>query len=241
MTSLFIAAVSLALIIWILHVHSQKDGKRGAYAWLVEPNASQISKTEDPEEIEKKQDPVTKDTGEINRTYRIADMHFARGDFEEAERWFIKVLARNEDHTETLNRLGVIYIQQGNPRRAEILYQKLLGLTQKEPAYYCNYGRCLYNQGRLKEAIEAYENAVKLDSTKPSRFVSIGQVHYELKDYQKALAAFVRALELDPLNREFLSLTAELAQVTGDTERYHQSLKKLAEVNPYGEKPEMRI
>lgn len=181
------------------------------------------------------------DYSEVNRAYRIADMHFARGDFEEAEKWFIRVLARHEYHPEALNRLGVIYIQQNNPRRAEILYRKLFAITQKEPAYYANYGRCLYNQGRLNEALEAYENAVKLDATRPARFVSIGQIYYEQKEYIKALTYFLRALDLDPQNIGYLSVAAELAREVGDFERAHRSLKKILELDPYNEEAKRKL
>lgn len=181
------------------------------------------------------------DIADVNRLYRIAEMHFSRGNFEEAEKSFIKVLAQQEDHTEAMNRLGVIYIQQGNSRRAEMLYRTLLSVTQREPAYYCNYGRCLYNQGRFDEAIEAYENAIKLDSTRPTRYVSLGQIHYERKNYPQSLVYFIRALELDPTNTEYLSLTAELAELTGDMERLHKSLKKILDIDPYNEVAKQKL
>lgn len=241
MIYLVIALTSFGVILLIMKTHSASAPKNPAFAsWIEPPNTEKPDLTSGTAE-EKTISPEPRDLGEVNRAYRIADMHFSRGDLEEAEKWFIKVLALHEDHTEALNRLGVIYIHQGNPRRAEILYRKLFSLTQKEPAYYCNYGRCLYNQGRLDDAIEAYENAVKLDATKPARFVSIGQIHYERKDHHKALAYFVRALELDPVNQEYLSLTAELAELTGDTERQQKSLRRLAELNPYDEKVKAKL
>lgn len=185
--------------------------------------------------------PKDVDISEVSRVFRIGDMHFSRGDFEEAEKWFIKTLALDSQHTEAHNLLGVIYIQQKNPRRAEILYRKLFSITQKEPAYYCNYGRCLYNQGRLDEAIEAYENAIKLDCTKAGRYVSVGQIYYEKKDFVSALEHFVKALELDPLNTEYLKLTAQLAELAGDSERQHTSLKKLGELEPYNREVQEKL
>ena len=181
------------------------------------------------------------DYTEINRSWRIADMHFARGNFAQAEKWLIIVIASNATHTEALNCLGVIYIHQNNPRRAELIFKKILSITQKEPVYYVNFGRCLYNQGRTSEAIEAYENAIKLDSMRPTRFVSVGQIYYEQKNFQKALDYFVRALELDPNNFEYLSITAQLAETVGDTDRLHKSLKKTLEIDPYNEQVKAKL
>ncbi|MBI2453812.1 tetratricopeptide repeat protein [Candidatus Peregrinibacteria bacterium] len=232
----FVASFSLGLLIFIfvraaLRFARREKSKQG---WMVGQLTHSGKEKDDAEEAEsaRKNDI---DYSEASRAYRIGDMHFSRGDFAEAEKWFIKTLAMHDQHAEALNRLGVIYVQQGNARRAEILYRKLLSITQKDPVYYANYGRCLYNQKRFSEALEAYENAAKLDATKPSRFISIGQIHYEQKDYQKALSCFVRALDLDPQNTEYLTITAELAELTGDTDRLQKSIKKLAELEPYNE------
>lgn len=175
------------------------------------------------------------DFADIGRAYRIGDMHFARGAFDEAEKYFIKVLAVDPKHIDALDRLGVIYIQQGNPRKAEMIYRELFSITQKDSKFYCNYGRCLYNQGKRAEALEAYENAVKLDATKANRYISIGQIQYEQGDHPKALESFSKALLLEPDNLEYLKLNADLAELLQDQTHFHRSLKKWAELDPYNE------
>lgn len=236
MSQILIAIAALGIIIWIFNIQSRmaksKNMKIGPWPHELDSGKQGADEEEEGPAPVKPEDLNYTD---LSRVYRIADMHFARGDLEEAEKWFIKALAFDPNHPEALNRLGVIYIQQGNARRAEILYRKLLSITQKESIYYCNYGRCLYNQKRLPEAIEAYDNALKLDASRPSRFVSVGQIYYELKDYVKALSYFAKALDLDPQNKEYLSITAELAELVGDTERMHKSLEKIAAMDPYNE------
>lgn len=195
----------------------------------------------DPPELAGKEGKEALDFSAINRAYRIADMNFSRGNLEEAEKWFIKVLALNDQHTEALNFLGVIYIHQNNLHKAKLIYRKLLSITQKEPAYYCNYGRCLYSLGRPDEALEAYENAIKLDSLKPSRFISAGQIYYEKGEFEKALSCFAKALDLDMQNADYLRLVSELAEIAGDSERLHRTLKKIAELDPYNEKAKEKL
>lgn len=239
MIQLLIALAAGALLVWIMksRMNAVRPKGTGSFSQPEEKEEQIFTDSTDPSAP----DPSTLNHSEINRAYRIADMHFSRGDFEEAEKWFIKVLALHEYHPETLNRLGVIYIQQNNPRRAEILYRKLFSVTQKEPAYYCNYGRCLYNQGRLEDALEAYENAIKLDSTRPSRFVSVGQIYYEQKQFEKALQYFARALELDPQNVEYLWLIAELAETLGEEERLLKSLRKILDLDPYSQMAKTKL
>lgn len=237
MTQFFIALLSVIAIIWIFRAREKKERASAKTAWLTETEKPDLDK----EKVQLKTDLHTLDYSEINRAYRVADMHFSRGDFEEAEKWLIKVLALHDSHPESLNCLGVIYVHQNNLKKAGILYRKLLSITQKEPTYYCNYGRCLYSQGKFAEAIEAYENAIKLDCTKPARFISLGQIHYERQNYAKALSCFVKAIELDPQNLTYLSQTAQLAEITGDNERLHRCLKKTVELDPYNEDAKTKL
>lgn len=239
--NLIISISAIVLILWILKKHdSEKSHIVAAVRSLEMEKKDEEVQPKETADF-KKDEAAQVELPETNRVYRIADMHFSRGDFGEAEKWLIKVLAGDGNHAEALNKLGVVYLQQGNNRRAEILYRKLMSITQKEPTYYCNYGRCLYNQGRLQDALEAYENAIKLDCTKPTRFVSAGQIYYEKKDHQKALAYFIKALDLDPQNVEYLTVIAELAELTGDTDRLHKSLKKIIELTPYNEEAKAKL
>lgn len=233
MTQLIIALLSASGLVWIFKKYSRKSNLSARIIF----SAKHTAEHESPARCEKTNiEPGKLNYAAINRAYRIADMHFSRGDFHEAEKWLIKVLALHEYHPEALNKLGVIYIHNGNPKKAELIFRKLLSITQKEPIYYCNYGRCLYTLDRLDEAIETYENAVKLDSTKPTRFVSIGQIYYEQKNYEKALEYFSKALGLDPDNLEYLKFISELSKLMGDDERFYKTLEKIEELDPYNVK-----
>lgn len=241
MTQLLIAIISGGMLGWIIKSHLNDLAKRNLVdmnipsdegAEMDSMDTTQTDETQMPDGVKVKPGSSL-DYGEINRAYRMADMHFARGDLAEAEKWFIKVIALHEHHPEALNRLGVIYIQQNNPRRAEILYQKLLSVHQKEAAYYANYGRCLYNQKKLDGAIAAYKRAVELDPSRPARFVSLGQIYYETNELKPALEYFTRALELDPNNLEYLLLVADLAETIDDRQQQFKALKKIVELDPY--------
>jgi len=245
MKEIIIAILALGGICWIIY-KNLKRYRSIFHMNIEEPSSPEAVAAEKKAEDEfdmniQPIDEKTLNLSEINRAFRIAEMHFTRGNFDEAEKFFLKVLSLHPQHTETLNRLGVIYIQRGNSRKAEMLYRKLLSITQKEPSYYCNYGRCLYNQERKREAIEAYENAIKLDCTKANRYISVGQIYYELEEYEKAEEYFEKALQLEPGNMNYLKLHADITELTGNTERAHRSIKRLAENEPYNESLQERL
>ncbi len=181
------------------------------------------------------------DFSEVNRTFRVGDMHFLRNDLVEAERCFIKVLSLYKHHQEALNRLGVIYIQQKQPYKAELLYRKLLKLNQREPVYHSNFGRALYNQKKHDDAVMAYEKALELDSGRAARFVSLGQILYELGKYAQALENFLSAHKLEPKNVEYLRLVVDAYEDFGDTVNMEIFLKKIMGVDPYNKQAGARL
>lgn len=233
MMQLIIAIISGGMLAWLIKSHlDDLTRKNKRMLNLPEEETPSTDSSNVPQAV-----PVDHSSGldyaAINKAYRTADTHFSRGEIEDAEKWFIKVLALHAYHPEALNRLGVIYIQQGNARRAEILYQKLLSVHQKEAAYYANYGRCLYNQKKLPEAIAAYKRAVELDPMRPARFVSLGQIFYETGELPSALEYFIYALNLDPNNLDYLLLVAEISESVDDKDRLFKTLKKIVELDPY--------
>ena len=173
------------------------------------------------------------DFSEVNRIFRVGDMHFFRGDLVEAEKCFIKVLSLYEHHHEATNRLGVIYIQQKQPYKAELLYKRLLLQNNREPVYYSNYGRCLYNQKKYDQAVASYEVAIKLDSRRAARFVSLGQILYERGKYAQALDLFLRAHKLEPKNKDYLILVADLYEIFNDKHNLEIFLRKVLDIDPY--------
>lgn len=181
------------------------------------------------------------DYGKVNSAFRKADYYFARGDWQEAERWFVKVLSLYPDHEEALNRLGVIYIQNGTPHKAELLYRRLLTLNPKEAVYYSNFGRCLYNQKKYEAAANAYEAAVNLDPGRPARYVSLGQIYYEMKDVDKALDNFLKAFERDQRNLQYMQLIADLYELRDDRESQKLFLQRMLELDPYNERVKVKL
>jgi tetratricopeptide (TPR) repeat protein len=176
------------------------------------------------------------DFARVNQYFRKADFYFSQKRLDEAERWFIKVLSIYPDHEEALNRLGIIYIQNNVPHKAELLFRRLITLRQDEPAYFSNFGRCLYNQKKYKAAADAYERAVRLDTSRISRYISLGQIYYEMQQLDKALEHFLWAHKKEPANAEYIRLVADIYQVMGDNENEKKFLEILARKKPYDER-----
>ncbi len=242
MFELLIAASALSLIIMIFRRQARIIEQKRPVDWGMaghvpetvakqeEANEESAQRTTDENKTEQNE-PL--DFQSINKYLREAETYFARSEFEDAEKSFIKVLSYQDDHPEALNKLSIIYIQGDDLRKAELMMTKLMNTNTKDPTHFCNYGRCLYSLGRKEDAITAYLKAIELDPSKPSRHVNVANIYYELQDLNKSLENYLRALELDPYNGEYLSIIADLAEQTGDTEVQYKTLKKMLDIDPY--------
>lgn len=183
----------------------------------------------------------TIDYKQLNQTYNNADYHYSRGEFAEAERGFIKVIALKEDHPEANNKLGIIYMKQNQHKKAEAIYRFLTEVYPQRPLYYSNLGRALYNQKNLPEAATAYERSVQLDKTRRERFLSLGQVYREMNDFKNAVKAFSKALELDLRNEELYFLIADLLEQLSAFDEAVAYMEAMLDQFPYNEIAKSRI
>ncbi len=244
MFELLIAASALSLIIMIFRKQARIIEQKRPVDWGMaghvpenNPTPESGEKAEDTPRMSDEENSVPReeplDFQAINKFLREAETHFARGEFDEAEKDFIKVLSYQDDHPEALNKLSVIYIQSDDIRKAELMLNKLMSTNTKDPTHFCNYGRCLYSLGRKEDAIAAYVKAIELDPSKPSRHVNIANIYYELEKIEQSLEYYHRALELDPYNAEYLGIIVDLAEQIGDREVQYKALKKMLDIDPY--------
>lgn len=172
----------------------------------------------------------------VHAAHNAAELQYAKGNLEEAEQGYIKAISLQPNHPEANNKLGLIYVKQGQMKKAEAIYRLLTESYPDKAIYFSNLGRVLYNQGNLEEAALAYEQSVNIDSRRAERFLSLGQVYTELGNNKKAISAFSRALDLNPRNEDLYFIITELLdQIKGYKEALAY-LNAMLEIFPYNQK-----
>lgn len=179
-------------------------------------------------------------SGSMRDKYLKADMHFSKGEFEEAEPLLLSIIEGDENHLDAHHKLGMIHMKKADFPKAELFFSKLVNL-KKDPVYFSLLGAALYQQQRLVEAAEAYENAIALDDKRAARLQSLAQVYFELGDDEKALHYFERASRRKPKD---LDLKLVLADYYERLERFEEAVEQLAkylEADPYNKKIKARL
>ncbi|MBN1494698.1 tetratricopeptide repeat protein [Candidatus Peregrinibacteria bacterium] len=174
-------------------------------------------------------------TLEAKIIYSRAVKHYEKGDMEEAEKKLIQVTALDENFTDALHKLGMIYLKQDQFGKAEAIFKQLIYGGENDAVFFSNLGRALYEQKKYEEALEAYLKAIDLDATRPGRFVSAAEVYRRLDNKEKAAEMYKKAIELDERNIDYLLVFAQFLIDDGKIEQAKENIAKVTEFDPENE------
>jgi predicted O-linked N-acetylglucosamine transferase (SPINDLY family) len=128
--------------------------------------------------------------------------HHRAGRLAEAERIYRQVLARQPDHPETLNRLGVLTAQLGQLDAAVELIRRAVRLKPDFAEAHGNLGVVLKGKGQLDEAIASYRQAIRLNPDLAEVHSNLGNALKDKEQIDEAIACHRQAIRLKPDNAE---------------------------------------
>lgn len=147
-------------------------------------------------------------TMEAKMLYSKAMIFYERGELEQAEKKLIQVTSLDQNFSDALHRLGLIYLKQAQFSKAEALFRQLVNQIDDHAVYHSNLGRALYEQEKFDEALTSYLRSIELDDSRPGRFISAAEVYRKLDSPKKAHTMYEAALKLDPTNLDYLFIYA---------------------------------
>ena len=104
----------------------------------------------------------------IDASVRIAELlttalrHHQAGQLAEAEGYYAKILAIDQNHSDSLHLLGVIAHQVGRNDTAVDLIRKAIALNGRNPAFHNHIGLALDALGHTEDAVVHYREAIAL-------------------------------------------------------------------------------
>ncbi|HDR9757192.1 TPA: tetratricopeptide repeat protein [Burkholderia cepacia] len=119
-------------------------------------------------------------------------------DFAGAGRLYEGVLTMAPDHVEALHLLGLVYLQLGDPVRAEPLIARSMGFGLNQPWNLANHAAALTGVGRHRDALALADRALAADPDHAPSHAARGDALLALGQYDAALAAYDRALVREP-------------------------------------------
>ena len=170
----------------------------------------------------------------IARSSRIAELlatgqrHHQAGQLAEAEGCYRKILAIDQNHCDSLHRLGVIAHQAGKSDMAADLIGKAIALNDRMPAFHNSLGLVFGALGRREEAVVHFRRALALNPQFAEAHNNLGIALKEQGKLDEAAAHYRQAVGLRPTFAEAHNnlgiALKEQGKLNEAVARYRQSL-----------------
>jgi protein O-GlcNAc transferase len=165
---------------------------------------------------------------ETDALLRQALEHHQAGRLSQAAALYQRILAAEPEHADSLNLLGVIATQSGQPALALDYLGRALGVQDQSAVYHCNYGQALLALGRLDDAIASFRRALALQPTLAEGYANLAIAFRHQGKVGDAVALLRRALELKPdfpqAHNSLGNIMAEQGQLDAAIAHYDRAL-----------------
>jgi tetratricopeptide (TPR) repeat protein len=118
--------------------------------------------------------------------YYLANLHKSRGETDQAEASFKRVLQLKPDDLATLIWLGRLHLDQGRPEEAEPLFTKALDIAPRDVSVLAGLGRVAVARRDYPKAVRYLEEALAIDPEAESLHAPLAAAYRGLGQLDKA-------------------------------------------------------
>ncbi|MBY0403721.1 MAG: tetratricopeptide repeat protein [Cyanobacteria bacterium] len=164
---------------------------------------------------------------QINQLLTLGLSAHEDGQFEEAEKCYLKILEKNPNHGDAHHLLGVLCHEKKAFEKALTHLETAIQLSGVIAPFYNSLGNLLTDMQEVQKAQEAYQKAIEicihspLEEDKASLweyYLNLGTAYHYLKLYPEAQKTFLQALELAPSSPELFNNLGNLYRDQSDFE-----------------------
>jgi rhomboid protease GluP len=162
----------------------------------------------------------------------LARAYITKRDFENAAAELNRVIALNPRDESAYYRLGLIYLEQKLPSKAEDVFTQFLKIDPNSAHGHGGLADALANQHRDREALEEYKRAAAVDASYPGVYYNMGVMEVRLRLYDDAISSLLKQRQTadDPKNENLLAavyeakgMETEAADAKRKVEQFHIS------------------
>ena len=132
----------------------------------------------------------------IEQSFDLAVQHYQKGNFQEAENLYRKILEANPKHYQSLGYLGLLAKQSKKYDISKKLLEKVIQINPNLAEARNNLGLLYQELGEYQKAINCYQKAVQINPNLAEPHSNLGLSYQELGEYQKAINCYQKAIHL---------------------------------------------
>ena len=134
----------------------------------------------------------------IEQSFDLAVQHYQKGNFQEAENLYRKILEANPKHYQSLGYLGLLAKQSKKYDISKKLLEKVIQINPNLAEARNNLGLLYQELGEYQKAINCYQKAVQINPNLAEPHSNLGNLYQELGEYQKAINCYQKVVQINP-------------------------------------------
>ncbi|HUP59678.1 MAG TPA: tetratricopeptide repeat protein [Thermoanaerobaculia bacterium] len=151
---------------------------------------------------------------EVDLQFELGSVQERAGDKKAAEKTFLAVLEKSENHAPTLNYLGYMWAESAvNLDRAHEMLTRAVGQEPENGAYVDSLGWIYFRLNKLDLAEKYLTDATRLLPRDATVHEHLGDLFAKRGDAERALKSYRTALDLDPEGKEVEKLRSKIAEI----------------------------
>ncbi len=164
--------------------------------------------------------------------YNMAQVYFAKGDYEQALRYYTTVIGMDPNYSEYYNDRGNILLRLGRLEEARADYLKAAELGLPYFEVFTNLGQCYRRMGAMEEAIASYSRALDLEPAQALALVGRAKAREELGHMGPAIADYSSALAIAPEQWDAVASRGALYYQMGNLDAALADLDRAVKLKP---------
>lgn len=163
---------------------------------------------------------------------RLAQQIHHRGEFEDAEMVYRRILEVEPECADAMNFLGVLLFQRGDAGQAEILLRRAVELQPREAGLYNNLANILRANGDLNAATDAYAKAAVLAPNDAEVCKNYALALQAQSRTNEAIEQFRQTISLNPNALDAYDRTGRLLYAEGRSEEAVEVFRRWLKQEP---------
>jgi rhomboid protease GluP len=160
----------------------------------------------------------------------LAEAYFNKRDFDNAAAEMKRAIALDPRNERAQYNLGLIYMEQKQPGKAEDVFTQLLKTNPNSANGHAGMARLLTSDGHYADALAEYKRVAEIDSLYPGINYRIGVLEARLNQPEEAIASLLKQRQTwDDAATE--SVLADLYDATGRKQEAEAARAKAAELS----------
>ena len=159
------------------------------------------------------------DPGVLQAKNRLARIHFAREEVDEAERYVQEIISENSKDVEAHFQKGLIHMQRGEPNDAVAEFRGVLNEDSSSVPAHLRLAEALVSAGEMKLAAEDLQKALKENPSSLELQRAIGRIHGVQGEFQWTEEYFRKLKAAHPQDLGVMGDLADLFLLSGDLKK----------------------